>query len=194
MIREVDSCDERLCREFDEVRMKLAIPAMCCFLIVCGLLLIPDGDLAGVGVYLVLFFFDVYLLAQIFKNRRRVRILALILLILFSGLLYAMFRHYNDVRGTVRWMVEGFAYKREVLNQHVSQGLRHAEWDGWGMAGQDTDVYLVYDPSDSLANAARSGSPGKYSGLPCEVYRVHRLESHWYTVHFYTNTTWDFCE
>jgi hypothetical protein len=48
----------------------------------------------------------------------------------------------------------------------------------------------VFDPTDSLTEAARSGQPGKYSGIPCEFFRVRRLESHWYTVQFYTDDDW----
>jgi hypothetical protein len=51
-------------------------------------------------------------------------------------------------------------------------------------------VYLAFDPTDSLAAAAKSHSPGKFSGMPCEVYRVLRLESHWYSVAFYTHEEW----
>ena len=87
-------------------------------------------------------------------------------------------------------------YKAEVLAQPSSTGasLKHVEWDGWGFVGSgDTVVYLVFDPNDSLAGAARTGSPGKFSGLPCEVLRVRRLENHWYTALFYTDTNWEHC-
>jgi hypothetical protein len=50
--------------------------------------------------------------------------------------------------------------------------------------------YLVFDPGDSLSAAAASHQPGKFNGIPCEVYRVRRLESHWYTVLFYTDEDW----
>jgi hypothetical protein len=69
--------------------------------------------------------------------------------------------------------------------------LRHIEWDGWGWAGMDTTVFLVFDPADSLSTAAKSHQPGKYNGLPCEVSRVRRLRSHWYNVQFYTDEYWD---
>ena len=65
---------------------------------------------------------------------------------------------------------------------------------GWGFPGAgDTTVYLVFDPNNSLAAAAHSHAPGKYNGLPCEVFKVRRLEIHWYTVQFYTDTAWDDC-
>lgn len=96
---------------------------------------------------------------------------------------------------SARWMFKSGKYKREVLAQPSgpTTQLKHVEWDGWGWGGNDTTVYLALDPSDALAHAATSGSSGKYPGIPCEVYRVRRLESHWYTVQFYTASDWDHC-
>lgn len=65
------------------------------------------------------------------------------------------------------------------------------EWEATGFAGvANVTIYLVFDPTDSLAVAAKSHSPGKYSGIPCEVLAVLRLESHWYSVKFYTDEAW----
>ena len=65
------------------------------------------------------------------------------------------------------------------------------EWDGWGFAGAgDTTVYLVFDPSDLLLTEAGDHSSGKFAGIPCEVPLVHRLEDHWYTVLFHTDSDW----
>src|SRR6202035_4018692 len=92
---------------------------------------------------------------------------------------------------TARWLARSRYYKSEVLAQPTAVGeLKHIEWDGWGGAGQDTTVYLVYDPTDSLVAAARDQKPGKFNGVPCEVFRVRRLESKWYTVQFYTDELW----
>ena len=49
---------------------------------------------------------------------------------------------------------------------------------------------LSFDPTDSLSNAASTHQPGKYSGVPCEVVLVRRLETAWYTVQFYTDERW----
>lgn len=94
-----------------------------------------------------------------------------------------------------RWLFESGKYKREVLAQPPGppQLLKHVEWDGWGWGGNDTTVYLVFDPNNALAHAASNGSAGKYLGIPCEVYRVRRLENHWYTVQFYTDSDWNHC-
>ncbi len=65
------------------------------------------------------------------------------------------------------------------------------EWEATGFAGvaYNTD-YLVFDPTDSLAIAAKMRSAGKFSGIPCEVLGVLRLENHWYSVVFYTDEAW----
>jgi hypothetical protein len=62
------------------------------------------------------------------------------------------------------------------------------------MFAQNTEVYLVFDPTDSLSRSASSRQPGKFDGIPCEVNLVRRLESHWYSVQFYTSEDWDHCE
>jgi hypothetical protein len=72
--------------------------------------------------------------------------------------------------------------------------LKHIEWDGWGMFSMDTTMFLVFDPADSLAAAASSGQPGKFTGIPRKVSQVRRLESHWYTVIAYTGASWGQCE
>jgi hypothetical protein len=92
---------------------------------------------------------------------------------------------------SARWLAKSQKYKSEVMAQPMAAGeLKHIEWDGWGWAGQDTTVYLVYDPTDSLAGAAKGQKPGKFNGIPCEVFRIRRLDSYWYTVQFYTNEFW----
>jgi hypothetical protein len=93
---------------------------------------------------------------------------------------------------TIRWRIWSNSYKAKALAQtaSVSGNFKHIEWDGWGWAGQDTSVYLVFDPTDSLSAAAQSHKPGTFSGIPCEVFLVRRLENQWYTVQFYTNEFW----
>jgi hypothetical protein len=84
-------------------------------------------------------------------------------------------------------------FKAEVLAlpAPVNGELRHVEWEATGFAGvANVTVYLVFDPTDSLAAAAKRHSPGKFAGIPCEVFRVLRLESHWYSVLFYTDEAW----
>ena len=105
---------------------------------------------------------------------------------------WVVFGQHSVLGSTAKWLARSHQYKAEVLAQPESTygELKHVEWDGWGWAGQDTTVYLAFDPTDSLLPAASSHQPGKYNGIPREVFRVRRLESHWYTVQFYTNQDW----
>jgi len=116
------------------------------------------------------------------------------LVISASFLLYD-FKHPLVIRSAARWMVWSHGYKKEVLAQPAAANgdLKHIDWDGWGFAGSDTSAFLVFDPTDSLSAAARSRQPGKFNGIPCEVFLVRRLESHWYTVQNYTNQGWGAC-
>jgi hypothetical protein len=120
----------------------------------------------------------------------------LIGLLLFYWLTSVMvFRHFSELRDSTHWMLVGRAYKANVLKLPTPPRgeFRHVEWDGWGFAGMDTVVYLVDDPSDSLSVPATSHLTGKFTGVPCPVYRVRRLASQWYTVAFYTETEWGHC-
>ena len=67
---------------------------------------------------------------------------------------------------SARWLLDSRKYKREVLLEPTGLNgkLKHIEWDGWGWGGNDTTVYLVFDPDNALARAAASGSAGKYPG------------------------------
>lgn len=138
----------------------------------------------------------VVLIVILVRTVRRQSLAASSMILVFGAASWLLFRVSDDVRTTGRWLIQSRKYKAEILAQpNLADGeLKHAEWDGWGFAGSgDTTVYLVFDPNDSLAAAAKSNSPGKYKGIPCEVPRVRRLESRWYTVLFYTNTDWNHC-
>jgi hypothetical protein len=94
----------------------------------------------------------------------------------------------STIRTAVRWPVRAERYKSEVLAQpRVTGEFKHVEWDGWGWASQDTTVYLIFDPTDSLSTPARNQQPGKFDGIPCEVFVVKELERNWYLVQFYTD-------
>jgi hypothetical protein len=105
--------------------------------------------------------------------------------------------HPFELHETARWLMWSHEYKREVLAQRVSANgdLNHIEWDATGYAGvANMTVYLVFDPTDALSAAAKSHQPGKFNGIPCKVFRVRSLESHWYAVLFYTDQTWNECD
>jgi hypothetical protein len=118
------------------------------------------------------------------------------MLIVFWSVSWALLKNGLKVRTEARWLFKAKDYKAQVLAQLVPANgeLKHIEWDGWGFPGAgDTVVYLVFDPNDSLAATVRSRISGKFSGIPCEVPEVRRLESNWYIVLFYTDTTWGHC-
>ena len=100
--------------------------------------------------------------------------------------------HYTLVRDHVRWFFLSKVYKARVLAQSVSakQDLQHTQCDLWGFAGMDTTVFLVFDPTDSLAELSDAQPPIKAHGLPCDVACVRRLDRQWYAVLFYTDTYW----
>jgi hypothetical protein len=130
------------------------------------------------------------------RKARRQALAAVSMLLLFCSVSWLSLRFSNDIRTTGRWLVRSRAYKAAVLARPspLSNQFKHMEWDGWGFPGAgDTVVYLVFDQSDSLALPARSHSAGKFAGIPCAVPEVRRLESHWYTVLFYTAADWEHC-
>jgi hypothetical protein len=119
--------------------------------------------------------------------------------LLLCAMLLAVFNFIGlaEARRTrLRWVLRSREYKAMVLASpgKTIGGLKHIEWDGWGGFGAgDTVEYLVFDPTDSLQVYTHSDDPGQTASLPCKVARVRRLESHWYTVLFYTDTDWDHC-
>jgi cell division protein FtsW (lipid II flippase) len=141
-------------------------------------------------------FIAVILLAVALTKLRRQSFAVASMICIFLVLVLSLFRSSDYLRTTTRWLIHSQSYKMQLLNQPTpSDGsLKHVEWDGWGFPGAgDTTVYLVNDPSDQLEEATKKHLPGKFSGIPCEAVRVRRLESHWYTVLFYTDTDWSHC-
>ena len=120
---------------------------------------------------------------------RRLAILSM--LAVYGILSWATLSNYPDARAEARWLLHSREYKAQVLAQPSSPNgaLRHIDWDGWGMAGQDTEMYLTYDPSNSLAH--KDPSTGTFGSLHCDVWRIQRLENHWYSVTFYTDEGWE---
>jgi hypothetical protein len=160
------------------------------------------------GVFLFLVFFLtpavmmsslVLLVVAVFsKMNRRFCLSALAVLMTFVGTLLAadLGGRQREIRWSAMWLYRSRELKGKVLAQPEPPPgeLRSFDWDGWGWAGQDTEAYLVFDPIDSLSVAARSGRPGKFPGIPCKVPQVYRLESHWYSVLYYTNEVWGYCD
>jgi hypothetical protein len=128
------------------------------------------------------------------SRRRRLTLLSSLAAVWVVSVFFLLF--HVDVRTTARWLVWSHYYKENVLSRRAPANgeFRHVEWDGWGWGGEDTTVFLVFDPSDSLSAGASSRQAGKFDGIPCAVPAVSRLESQWYAVRFYTNESWDRCK
>jgi len=129
-------------------------------------------------------------------RKRPIRSLSIVsMLVVYCAVTWALLRNPDEIHSKIRWLYGSKTYKSQVLSQSNSTngGLKHIEWDSWGWGGDDTFVYLVYDPSDSLLAAAQSHASGKFAGIPCRVPVVYRMDRHWYSVVFYTNTGWDSC-
>lgn len=138
--------------------------------------------------------FIVFVVVIYKRGRRRLAVLSM--LVVYCAVSWGLFKNSRELHWTTRWLLRSKEYKAKILAQPnpVAGELRHIEWDAWGFAGVgDTDAYLVFDPNDSLSPAAKSHSSGKFSGIPCKVYRIDRLESHYYAVLFYTDTNWGEC-
>jgi hypothetical protein len=130
------------------------------------------------------------------RDRRLASLSTLAMLIVFGGTSYLLIKNELDIRSTARWLLGARKYIAAVLAlpQPSDKALKHVEWDGWGFpGGGDTKVYVVFDSNDLLSKTGNLNASGKFPGLPCAVYRIHRLEHAWYTVSFYTDTDWEHC-
>ncbi len=133
------------------------------------------------------------LLAAVIRKRPRQCLSMLLTLVGFLAASGALLKNEGALRPSLRWLLWSHRFKAEVLAQPapVNGELRHMEWEATGFAGvANNTVYLVFDPTDSLSAAH---SPGRFSGIPCKVPLVRRLESQWYSVCFYTDEAWGEC-
>lgn len=174
----------------------MAIPTACdhcSFAIPLLVALSVDFDLGSVLYFSVIAPIITFALLTLTVRRRSST--AWLIPIAFVLVSWACWTLDYTIRTHARWLVESRNVKAKVLAQTNPAGeLRHLEWDGWGFPGAgDTNVYVVYDPDDSLSSPSRSKSPGNFSGVPCTVYRVRRLEKYWYSLVFYTDTEWGRC-
>ena len=138
-------------------------------------------------------FLFAFLLNAVIRKNPRLCLTILAVLAVYWALSFALYKDYRTIRDASRWAVWSRTFKTQVLAQPnpLNGEFKHVEWDGWGFAGAgDTTVYLVFDRTNSLAEAAKSGQSGKFDGIPCKIPRVSRLESQWYAVLFYTDERW----
>jgi hypothetical protein len=155
----------------------------------------PYGDLLYILVIGPLICLGL-LLAAIIRKKPRQRLSILLALVAFLASSAALLKNEGTLRPSIRWQLWSHQYKAELLAQPTpaKSELKHVEWDGWGFVPSGNNVvYLVFDPTDSLAYAAKTRAPGRFNGLPCEVPLVRRLERQWYSVRFYTDEEWGQC-
>jgi hypothetical protein len=134
------------------------------------------------------------LLRIAFRRKGGQRLAAVSMFIVFVVFTAILFTRFTDIRNASRWLTYARVYKAEVLSGSEPGGgqLRHAELEGWGFPGAgDTVVYVVFDPMESLAAPSKTRASGRFTGLPCDIFRIQRLENSWYAVQFYTGTDWD---
>jgi hypothetical protein len=150
------------------------------------------SDLALFGyLFAILPIISVFLLIYAIRKGRQQRSSKIAMLITYWIVSAILIANYSAVRQTTRWWLWSRDYKVKVLKQPPSPNgeLSHVEWDSWGMFAQDTSVFLVFDPTNSLTNHRF----GKFKDIPCQVPDVRRLQNHWYAVQFYTDEYWDQC-
>ncbi len=129
-------------------------------------------------------------------KKRRIEILSLTVILLLIGFVLGVYL-YEPLKSNLKWLLLSQTYKDKISAlPNPSDGmLKHTEWDSWGFPGAgNTFMYLVFDPTNALEVASQTKKPGKYPGLPCEVFKVKQMERNWYTVHFYTDTYWEHCK
>lgn len=149
--------------------------------------------LALVVVPLVCLTLIVLLLVASIRKWKRLQASAALALVAVVATSFAVLKLQEPIRESLRWLLWSNRFKAELLSTPSPQlgEFRHIVWEATGFAGvANNTLYLVFDPTDALASAARTGSPGKFTGLPCEVLKVRRLERQWYSVMFYTDEAW----
>ena len=117
------------------------------------------------------------------------RLRTVVAVVTFAGISLTLSHFVYQLRPLTRWLLFSTRYKSQVLKQPASgaEGIRFMNWDGWGWAGADTEVYLVYDPSDTLQRG-RAEAPGKTEREILEKAQfIQRLSPGWYSATLYTD-------
>jgi hypothetical protein len=149
-----------------------------------------------VAAPIITFVLLIFAICFVFLKKRRLSLAVLSMLVVYWAVTLGLARISFELRTLTRWLLWSKDYKAQVLTQpDPGNGImKHIEWESRGFPGAGYNTtYLVFDPNDSLSSAARNRAEGKFAGIPCEVHRVRSLESHYYTVLFYTNSDWSDC-
>lgn len=165
-------------------------------IVIFGAMVWAERDDVFFTLLLVTACLAVFLIATTTLAKGHLRLATFLLLAFALCFSWWTFTHFAHMRIVTRWMLLSRTYQTKVSDQaKPAHGfLRHVEWDSWGFAGVgDTVVYLVLDPRDDLQAAAQSKKAGRFPSIPCEVPQFTRLESQWYLVEFYADTTWAHC-
>lgn len=145
----------------------------------------------GTFLLLVFFYFPVVALvcigfcvwAVIERKSPRVHpivISVVIILALVGGTFWAIPRIKDELRFAV-WSyrhgdtIRGFADRDAIV----------MDWDRWGMAGMESDAYLVSNPNDNLAETGAASEWLRHVGSSCEIVVSKRLRRGIYVVTTY---------
>jgi len=136
---------------------------------------------------------SVIFLVRIAITKPRNRLSILSMLTVFGAISWILMQHWFEVRATGRWLLWSRSYKAQVLSRPAPHNgeLKHIEWDGWGFSFAETNVYLVFDSNNLLSQEIKRHSSGKFSGIPGEIWKLHRLQGPWFYAVFYTDTRWE---
>ncbi len=158
--------------------------------------LLDDRDRAD--ALAILFVIPIFAgLIVVAARRQRQRTVSIVAAVAaFVCVAYFAERNAYDLHVHAKWLRHRNSYIAELSVQRRPNDyqLRHEDWDDWGAFGIDTSTFVVFDPADSLADAAIEGKAGKVRGIPCPVYRVTRLEPRYYDVWFFAGTSWNACK
>jgi hypothetical protein len=169
--------------------------AFAAFVLYIPFLYLKTFDFESLGYMLLLLLLTIAFGIGIFVRRvffkRWISHTTLLAVLFFLSISAWMFFSTTHLRPWARWLVASGKYTNLVLKQEpdTQTGLRWIEWDGWGWAGMDTSVELVYDPTDTLAHEIRHNPKGRFAEVAEKTQFVQRLGRGWYSLTLYTSET-----
>ncbi len=166
--------------------------ALAAFVLYVPFLYTKSFDLESIGYLLLLFVltlaFCFWILVRGVAFRRWGNRTSVYAVLAFLAVSIGMFLSNQRLRPWARWLVASGRYTTLVLQQppDPQTGLRSIEWDGWGWAGMNTSVDLVYDHKDSLAHEIRNNPKGRFAEIAEKTAFAQRLGPGWYSLTLYT--------